>query len=74
LFYKICNTAVTLPLVLVRLVLVPRVQALASQEPVPVLAPVLVREPLLWGALRVSSVHHNQPLIKTVLRTSASKE
>ena len=70
-FYKICNTVVTS-----QLVLVPRepVQALASQEPVPVLVLVLVPEPLLWGALPVSSVHRNQPLIKTVLRTSASKE
>jgi hypothetical protein len=73
LFYKICNTAVTLMRVL--LVLVPQVpvQALASQElvPVPVLALVLV--PLLWGALPVSSARHNQPLIKTALQTSASK-
>ena len=70
-FYKICNTVVTS-----QQVLVPReqVQALASQEPVPVLVLVLVPEPLLWGALPVSSVHRNQPLIKTVLRTSASKE
>jgi len=71
LFYKICNTVVTSPRELV-----PRepVQALASQVLVPVPVLVLVPEPLLWGALPVSSVHHNQPLIKTVLRTSVSKE
>jgi len=69
LFYKICNTAVTLPRELVPLA----PQALASQEPEPVPVLVLVPAPLLWGAQPVSSVH-NQPLIKTALRTSASKE
>jgi hypothetical protein len=75
LFYKVCKTAITLPLALLALVLrVLQVLQVLRVLRVQVLA--LVQVPLLWRALPVSSLqpYRNQSLQMTVLPTTASKE